>query len=402
MARPEVEIALILELGKALNAYGTPARRLENTLLRVAVKLSMKIQVFATVTCLIVSFGPLTHLQTALARVEPRDLDLGKLSRLDGIVEAFMHGEFDSHELHERILNLRAELPPPRHLRSVLVRAVGAGSWGFLLGGGLYEAAAATVAGGLVACLSVATQRWGRLNHEFVALAAALVGASVVGCAALFGPISPQVANLAALLPLLPGLTLVIASEELASKDLLAGTSRLVSAAMVFVQLMFGVALGSQLARLLDESLRSHPHRALPFLLQCVLLLPAMLALTFQLKIGRRDLPWALAAGVIGFFSSRFGTSLVGIELGAFIGALSVGVFGNAVARWLHRPALLTIVPGMFVLLPGSLGFQSVSALWTEQPLEGVRSAFSVAVIAVALATGLLVSASALPPRRAL
>jgi uncharacterized membrane protein YjjP (DUF1212 family) len=397
-----LEIALLLELGRALHIHGAPARRLETTLHQVAAGLDLQMQIFVTTTVMIVSFGPETNLATAVVRFEPREFDLGKLARLDGLVTGFLRGAMDKQGLHDALTRIRDEVTPSRSWITLTTRTLGAASWVFLLGGGPREALAASLAALLMTLWMIVSHDKSWMSHEFSALAAMICGATVIGCATLFGPLSPQVTNLAALVPLLPGLQLVIATEEIASKDLMSGTSRLMGGAMVFIQLVFGVALGSQLARLVDEELVGHPHRAMSLALQCVVLLPALGALAVQFRVAARDLPWAFVAGFVGFLSSRAGTAVLGLELGAFVGSLAVGAFGNAIARWLHRPALLTIIPGMYMLLPGTLGFESVSALWSQEPLQGIRGAFSVAVIAVALTTGLLVSTSALPPRRSL
>jgi uncharacterized membrane protein YjjB (DUF3815 family) len=52
------------------------------------------------------------------------------------------------------------------------------------------------------------------------------------------------------------------------------------------------------------------------------------------------------------------------------------------------------------MLVPGSLGFLSISALMEADALSGVQTAFHVALIAVALSAGLLTANLALPPRR--
>jgi uncharacterized membrane protein YjjB (DUF3815 family) len=60
------------------------------------------------------------------------------------------------------------------------------------------------------------------------------------------------------------------------------------------------------------------------------------------------------------------------------------------------------LVPGLLVLVPGSLGFRSVLALLDNDVLAGVRGAFDMVLVAIALASGILLATLVLPPKRAL
>jgi uncharacterized membrane protein YjjB (DUF3815 family) len=65
-------------------------------------------------------------------------------------------------------------------------------------------------------------------------------------------------------------------------------------------------------------------------------------------------------------------------------------------------PALLTIVPGVLVLVPGSVSFHSLEALWSAQAVEGLRAAGSAMFMSIAIATGLMLASSVMPSRRTL
>jgi uncharacterized membrane protein YjjB (DUF3815 family) len=115
-----------------------------------------------------------------------------------------------------------------------------------------------------------------------------------------------------------------------------------------------------------------------------------------------RDSGWIVVAGVVAIEGVRLGGQLFGPELAGFLGALLVGVTGNLVARFLHRPAALVQVPGLILLVPGSLGFRSLASLLDRDVLSGVHAAFEMTLVAIALTTGLLLASVVAPPRRAL
>ncbi|MFP2902117.1 threonine/serine exporter family protein, partial [Corallococcus sp. 4LFB] len=86
----------------------------------------------------------------------------------------------------------------------------------------------------------------------------------------------------------------------------------------------------------------------------------------------------------------------------AFAGALLLGVGSNALARLRNRPAVTTVVPGLMLLVPGSVGFRSLASLLERDVVAGVDTAFSMLMVAVALAAGLLSANAIMPSRKVL
>jgi uncharacterized membrane protein YjjB (DUF3815 family) len=118
------------------------------------------------------------------------------------------------------------------------------------------------------------------------------------------------------------------------------------------------------------------------------------------LRADRRDMPWVVTAGALGFAGGRLGAATLGPELGAFAGAFAVALAGAVYERWRHRPAAVVLVPGILLLVPGSVGFRSLLSLMDRKAVAGIETAFSMVMTAVALAAGLLVAAVVAPARR--
>ena len=144
--------------------------------------------------------------------------------------------------------------------------------------------------------------------------------------------------------------------------------------------------------------------RSAPFRLQewtrTVALGVAPLAFGVLLAARPRDLPWILVVALIGFGGMKAGQGWLGPELGASVGALAVGIAANAAERARAALAVVLIVPGILLLVPGSLGFNSVTALLDQNVVRGVAAWSAMLVTAVALAAGLLLSNVLLPPKR--
>ena len=63
----------------------------------------------------------------------------------------------------------------------------------------------------------------------------------------------------------------------------------------------------------------------------------------------------------------------LGNVVGAFSGALAIGVAGH-LYQWLSgRPAVLVETPGLITLVPGSLGFRGLHALMQQESVVGIN-----------------------------
>jgi uncharacterized membrane protein YjjB (DUF3815 family) len=97
-----------------------------------------------------------------------------------------------------------------------------------------------------------------------------------------------------------------------------------------------------------------------------------------------------VALGVaIAYGASSLGALALG-PLGAFLGALALGVASNLFSILRNRPALLMQAPGLFILVPGSVGYLGLAALLQSNTLSGVQAAFQMFLIGAALVYGLL------------
>ncbi|HET7421951.1 MAG TPA: threonine/serine exporter family protein, partial [Gemmatimonadales bacterium] len=64
------------------------------------------------------------------------------------------------------------------------------------------------------------------------------------------------------------------------------------------------------------------------------------------------------------------------------------------------RQASIVVVPGILLLVPGSVGFRSLTNLMDRQAVTGIETAFSMILTAIALVAGMLVAGVILPERR--
>ena len=399
---PAREVLALLEgLGRALHQFGAPAHRLEDAMAAVSRRLGIDAQFFSTPTAIFMSHPVDGRQETSLVRVEPGEVHLEKLSRLDEILETLA---VENLEPAAATAAVQAVVEaPPRYpaWAEVLAFGLASGAAARFFSGGPNEILGACGAGVLTGLLARAVTSRPNARRLFEIVAAALVALCASLMAATTGA-SAYVITVAGLIALLPGLSLTIAMTELATRNLVSGSARLAGAVLIFITLGFGVALGTRLGHLVGGLSAARPSGSLAPWTELPFLAIAALSFTILFRARPRDLGWILLGGTFAFYSSRFGAELFGPELGAFFGAVVVGISGNFFARGLRRPAAIIEVPALMLLVPGSLGFRGVSSFLARDTVLGIEAAFTVLLVATALVAGLLVANVVLPPRRAL
>ncbi|WP_233166500.1 threonine/serine exporter ThrE family protein [Archangium sp. Cb G35] len=399
---PVPAVSFTLRLGQALHRYGTPAHQLEEQMRLVAQRLGLEARFFSTPTSIFASFGPPEALQTSLIRVVPGEMDLGRLARLDALADSVIRGELSPEEGADRVESILAE--PPRHGSPLLLLcwALAAVGGARLFGGGPREMGVAALISLLIGGLDLWTRRQSSTMWVLEPVAAILSSALAVVAASLVGPLSVQIVTLAGLIVLLPGLSLTVALNELATRNLISGTSRLTGAALVFLELGFGVALGTRLAEWFPLPAKLGPVPDLPGWTEPLALVSMLFGVSVLFRARPQDWGWIGVAGTLAYVGSRLGSQVLGTQLGAFVGALIVGLVTNVLARVRNRPAVITLVPAIMLLVPGSIGFRSMESLLARDVLAGVDTAFSMLMVAVALVAGLLFANALVQPRKVL
>jgi uncharacterized membrane protein YjjP (DUF1212 family) len=388
-----------MKLGRGLHRYGTPADRLEEALGAVSRRLGVEAQFFCTPTAIFIAQGGTWGQETSLVRLEPGEIHLEKLSQLDEILEAVANGRLATTTAIQEVDAVVAAPPRYRRQSTILAHTLAAGTAAHFFGGGILEILGALILGLSIGLLAAALSGRGSAEHLFEVLAATVAGC---GAAVLTSGPSVFILTAAGLITLLPGLSLTVAIKELATRNLVSGSSRLAAVLLTLITLGFGIALGSRLGaflpplRLLPYTPTFHPGADLLFLAA------AALSFTVLFRARPRDYGWILIGGTVAFYAGRGGAQWLGPELGSFLGALLLGLASNLYARWRRSPGAVLQVPGLMLLVPGSLGFRGISALLAQDTGSGVEAAFTMAIVAASLVFGLFMANVLLPPRRTL
>jgi uncharacterized membrane protein YjjP (DUF1212 family) len=392
----------IVALGRALHEHGASTARVEDAMTQLAKRFGIEGQFFVQPTSLFAAFGA-AGIETRLVRLHAAEIDLSKLVRLDRVLSAVARGEI-AVGVAKRRLDAIVQRPARRHRGAIVVlgHMLAGAAVARFLGGAWREVITAMLIGLIIGALARFARKRVALGRVLIPLSAFVASFLAVVLGNWLSPQSPQVAMIAGLVVLLPGLTLTIAISELATNHLASGTARAAGAIVVLMSMGFGVAFGARLAAALIGPMTMTTPKEPPDWTLLVALLGLPLSVAAISRAPWREVPFMAIGSIAAYYGAEFGQSRLGPELGAFLGALVAGLCANSYARWRYKPSAIIAVPALLMLVPGSVGLRSVNALFADQVTTGIETAFSAAMIALALGTGMLVAGVIVPSRRVL
>ncbi|XZE46121.1 threonine/serine ThrE exporter family protein [Pirellulaceae bacterium SH467] len=390
----------LIRTAELLHQHGTPSHRLERVMTKVAKSLGIQSVFLYTPTALIASLGEGSSERTYMRRVDSGIVDADKLIRFDETLERLEAGQIDVGQARRELEEAASARPPYSSSLTALACSIGCVSIAIFFGGGFPEVVAAGLIGLAIACLEE-LHAWMKWESGLLFPVAGFVAAmSAISVSKWVTPLDDRLVTLASLVILLPGFTLTIALTELAVGHLSAGVARLAGACVTLLTLFLGVAIAWKLM----QGVRIPPVQALPLPGWCNWLAIAVAPVTFAILFRVRVSQWLVVLTVCwtGFLTSRLLGERFGIEVGSFAGAIVVGAGSNLYARLRDRPAMVPQAPGMILLVPGSLGYRSLSALQERETLQGIDFAYGMVLVAMSLVGGLLAATALVPPKRIL
>ena len=301
---------------------------------------------FTTPTTIIMSFGRPTELRTRMMRVEGGELDMGKLALVDALAD-----DVATHRITpaDGVIALDAIVAGTPQFGRVRVDAGRRRHRGRARGvlrrqsagrrGRRRDRPHARLARAVRPPLDRSGAR-ARARRRGVRRVRRRRSASSVWPRA-----TPSLVTVAALIILLPGMSLTVAMTELATRNLIAGTARLMSAVIVLLELVVGVALGEQLARAFVH-VAPMPPTALPEWTRWVALVAASLGVAVVVQARAQRSAGSSLACTIGYVGSRAGTAWLGSQMGVLVGAFALGVMSNAVRALARSPGAGRPGPG--------------------------------------------------------
>ncbi len=403
----QTRIAFVVETARRLHQYGTAAPRLESAIDKLAARLDLIAQVWSSPTAIIISFsegaddGRIAE-TTQVIRLSPGDINLRRLAEVNEIADKVIAGELDigrgSHLLHA----LSDRIDGPARAHEVLCYGLVSATLAVFLRGAWSDVAAAGGIGlvvGIVADLSARSQRMRPALEALSGLIATLLATLI---SLYVTPLTLKTTVLASLIVLFPGMVLTTAVRELSTRHLVSGVARFADAIATLIKLAFGTLVANQLCKFLGLVPSAAVLAPVPDWAVWVALVFGTYGFAVLFRAARSDFPLVMAAAALGYAITYFGGRHFGPEFGVFLAGATMGALSNAYASITNRPGALVREPGIILLVPGSLGFLTVSLIVGRDVFLGINTAASLFAILASLVAGLLFGDLIVSPRRVL
>ena len=405
----DARVRFLTEYARRLHNAGVSSQRLEGAIRATARALRLECEAWSTPTGLLLSLTDTDALlgsqQTRVLRLEPGHVDLGALAALDRIGEEVLAGRLDIDGAWAAMRALDRPMTRARRLRTIAAFGVASMAVAGLLGTSWLDLAVACVLGLCIGWISVRSGEHPDLDAANEAVSA-LVATTL---ATLFGtfvaPIAVQTVVVSALIVLMPGLMLTTAMTELATQQLSSGSARAAGALTVLLKLTFGSIAATQVLGAIGWTVPTPAPSTLPVAVEWVAAVLAAASFATLFQAARRDVPLVMASALAGYVITRvtgawFADGSAVFAGGVFFASLAMAALANLYGRWSGRPGSLVRLPGIMLLVPGSVGFRALGMVMARDYTMGLETLIAVLSALLALTAGLLFGALLVPPRR--
>lgn len=390
----------LTELGKALTSAGISVTAVQSILEDVANAYNVEAEIIVLPTVLLIKLGNEESAPLTAANQLPGSLPLHQVSELYELIYQAEKAEIspvDGKKRIKKILSQKHRFGRVGILIGYILFAIGLG---IILEPTSQQLIASGGSGAIVGSLLIFSK-----NRPRFALILPVIAALLVSIFLFWGIKQGLIAgSIAVLIPalayFLPGATFTTGMFELASGNIVSGSSRVIYGVAVLFLLLFGVLIGMQIIGLPQQEVTATP--AINIFKGWISFLGVLIfavGMYFFMSIRDRDMSWIILVLYIAFIGQQFGNYFIGGFSGAFLGSLLMTISGTLVGRSpLRTPSFVSILPAFWVLVPGSLGFISLASLVGQNYFSAVSNLTDVVMTVVAISMGLLVGAAIIEP----
>lgn len=395
----------IIRLGKALHKFGTPAFRMEAHLNNVATFLGVQANFVITPTSLTFVLSQNEELQDYhhVVRVNPGELDLGSLARTDELVDELSSGQRTLTEAIDRLDEIANKPNPYGRILTFLAFGGSSGAFAMLMHTSWNDVFWSTLLG-FVVCIFVFWSEHSKRVTDMLEPVSALTTAFLASGIMLIDPhINIPLVILSAIIAFIPGLALTLGLSEIAARNLMAGTARIMDAIMILFKLYFGAVLGMALGQKVFGDIEFVAPPITPDWTSWAAVTTLSISLVILFRARPKDAPWGVISGYIAYAASIWGAIHLGPALGAFVGAFALGVYSNIFSRIMKLPSSIVKLLGLVVLVPGSKVYMGLNTAVSGNVMLNATDVGSQAfLIFMSLVAGLIFANVIFPSRKTL
>ncbi len=384
--------------GRIILENGGETYRAEDTVLRMAGALGLSDpNVFAVPSGLFISFIDETGEQhTSISRVHLGGTHLSRVNRVNEISRALASGRMQPDELLAELRMAERLGDGQSTWYAPLMAFFTSAAFAVMFGGGWLEA----LLGGFCGALTQLVPRLLPSSDVSVGMSSTLL--SSVLCAfipltfrAVTGLCATEVVIAAAIMPLVPGLSMTNAMQDILRGDMISGVGHCARAIMISAMVAGGALVGTHFASSLGLMAQSAmPPSSLPFALQAIIAFISSYLAGFGfgllLSAPRKAVIWGAFLGALGYFvywiCMQFGMAETA---SMFLGAMSAAIGTQMAARRFKMIATAFMTIAILPMVPGLGLYRAMSALAQGQLVNGGAIAAHTMGLIIMIALGI-------------
>ena len=384
--------SFLLICAKALHESGLPAHRLERMLEIASLKMGLKADFFISPGSVFASFNVGSQIVTHLKKVGEASLHLEKIDRIESLLNDVSNSKISIESGIQQLENIQTSATNYNGWITTLFFGISTGSAACVFGGGILEIVCSFIIGIGINGLFSFVRVFPRIEKLIVFIAAfyAFVIASVFN--SLFIGFNKEVATICGLILLIPGFSFTVAITEMVNNHLISGLSKFTHSFVIFVMLALGIGVADKLMHVMLITTPKISAFILPSWSIAIALIGVPVGFIVLLKAKRSDALWISFACWLSYIMFSFTSSFVDAPIAVFLSSVLLGFASNLFAKIKKRNSAIMLVPGMILLVPGSLGFFSISNLLQSNIVEGIEIALKMLTTSMALVMGIIVS----------
>lgn len=384
--------SFLLICAKALHESGLPAHRLERMLEIASLKMGLKADFFISPGSVFASFNVGSQIVTHLKKVGEASLHLEKIDRIESLLSDVSNSKTSIESGIQQLENIQTSATNYNGWINTLFFGISTGSAACVFGGGILEIVCSFIIGIGINGLFSFVRVFPRIEKLIVFIAAfyAFVIASVFN--SLFIGFNKEVATICGLILLIPGFSFTVAITEMVNNHLISGLSKFTHSFVIFVMLALGIGVADKVMHVMLITTPKISAFILPSWSIAIALIGVPVGFIVLLKAKRSDALWISFACWLSYIMFSFTSSFVDAPIAVFLSSVLLGFASNLFAKLKKRNSAIMLVPGMILLVPGSLGFFSISNLLQSNIVEGIEIALKMLTTSMALVMGVIVS----------
>ena len=402
-----LEVRFLKRYSRQLHMAGVPAGQFERMMTALADKLGFNCQALSSPTSIFLSFqyqddeDDARPIPMQLDRMNPPAINLGNTAELYDLGNALLDGEVSTEQAYAKLRDWQ-----PKQLYPLWLQII---CWG-LTGGAVAVMLSASWPGVASAALSSAligllvTQAGEALREGGLEAIAALLSTFLVfALNSLVPGLDVFVVIMSSLIVLIPGLGLTIAVNELSTDHLASGSARLSGALITLLKLSLGVLIGTVVVGWFGWTPEPEFTAQLampPEWFRWPALLAAAFSFAVLFSVRRKEFHIAMLAAIVSYVVSRIGVAAGGLEFGVLLASMSVALLANLYGRVFKQTGALIRVPGVILLVPGTIGYHGATALLLDGGADLTDTSLLALRLLISLVGGLLFGNTLLPPRK--